>query len=54
MILLAAYSVSLLVAAVVASLLMVAAGIGEKRLRWQAVKCPVCHHRRDECTCRWR
>lgn len=54
MILLAASGISLLVAAAVASLLMIVAGIGEKRLRWQTAKCPVCHHPRTACTCRWR
>jgi hypothetical protein len=40
-------------AIVVASLLMIVAGLGKKRLRWRTVECPVCHHPRGSCTCRW-
>ena len=40
-------------AAVVASFLMVLAGVGKKQLRWRTVECPVCHHPRGSCTCRW-
>lgn len=42
------------VAAVIASFLMVLAGVGQKRLRWRTVQCRVCDRPRDSCTCRWR
>lgn len=40
-------------AIVVASVLMIVAGVGKKRLQWRTVECPVCHHPRGSCTCRW-
>jgi hypothetical protein len=40
-------------AGVVAALLMILAGIHNRRLRWRRAECPVCHHSRAECTCRW-
>lgn len=36
-----------------AALLMVAAGLSKKRLSWRTTTCPVCHHARTSCTCRW-
>jgi hypothetical protein len=39
--------------ALIAGFLMVVAGVGKKRLRWRTVECPVCHHPRGSCTCRW-
>jgi hypothetical protein len=44
---------SLPAGALLASFLMVFAGVGKKRLRWRTVECPVCHHPRGSCTCRW-
>lgn len=41
------------VVALVAGLLMTVAGVGVKRLRFGRVECPVCHHPRSSCTCRW-
>ena len=37
----------------VAGFLMIVAGIGKRRLDWRTVECPVCHHQRGSCTCRW-
>jgi hypothetical protein len=37
-----------------ASVLMVAAGVGKKRLVWKRTRCAVCKHPRGFCTCRWR
>jgi hypothetical protein len=42
-----------LVAALVAAFLMVAAGVGKKRLLWRSARCPVCRHTSESCTCRW-
>jgi hypothetical protein len=39
--------------ALVASFLMVVAGVRKKRLRWRTVECPTCHHPLDSCSCRW-
>jgi len=46
-------SISAPVAIVVASFLMIVAGVGKKRLQWRTIECPVCHHPRGSCTCRW-
>ncbi|HUK98140.1 MAG TPA: hypothetical protein VLV46_10825 [Gaiellaceae bacterium] len=54
MVILAALSLAVPAVAVVASLLMVVAGLGEKQLLWRTLRCPVCHHPRSDCTCRWR
>jgi hypothetical protein len=40
-------------AIVVASFLMIVAGVGKKQLHWRTVECPVCHQVRGSCTCRW-
>lgn len=53
MIVLATTSASLSAACVAATVVMVAAGVGKKRLRWRTTTCPVCHHERGSCTCRW-
>jgi len=49
----AASSFSAPAAALIASCLMIVAGVATKRLRWRMVECPVCHHPRGSCTCRW-
>jgi hypothetical protein len=36
-----------------AAVLMVAAGTAKKRLFTRVQVCPVCHHARTRCTCRW-
>ena len=41
------------IATVIASFLMVLAGVRKKQFRWRTVECPVCHHPRGSCTCRW-
>ncbi|MFZ1881730.1 MAG: hypothetical protein WAU41_16420 [Gaiellaceae bacterium] len=51
--LLASSSISTSAAVIVASFLMIAAGMSKKRLGWRSVECPVCHHPRGSCTCRW-
>jgi hypothetical protein len=38
----------------VAAYLMTCAGVGKKTLRFRTTTCPVCHHPRRLCTCRWR
>jgi len=38
---------------IVAGVLMVLAGVGKKGLLWREPECPVCHHPRSLCTCRW-
>jgi hypothetical protein len=48
-----AASISAPGAVALAGFLMVVAGVGMKRLRWRVVECPVCHHPRQLCTCRW-
>jgi hypothetical protein len=40
-------------AVLAASVLMVLAGMAKKRFRWRDAQCPVCHHPRGACTCRW-
>jgi hypothetical protein len=45
-------AVAVLVA--VAAYLMTCAGVGKKTLRLRSTTCPVCHHPRRLCTCRWR
>jgi hypothetical protein len=40
-------------AAIVASVLMVLAGLVKRRIGWRAVECPVCHNEKQRCTCRW-
>jgi hypothetical protein len=40
-------------AVLVASVLMVLAAVSKRKLRWRAAECPVCHHPRGACTCRW-
>ena len=40
-------------AALVASVLMILAGMAKRRFVLRAPECPVCHHRRNACTCRW-
>lgn len=51
--LIATTTFSLPAMALIAGFLMVVAGVGKKRLRWRTVECPVCHHPRGSCTCRW-
>jgi hypothetical protein len=41
------------VAAIAAGFLMVVCGVAKKSLRWRVAECPVCHHPRGLCTCRW-
>jgi hypothetical protein len=41
------------IVALIATVLMVFAGVTQKRFRWRTVECPVCHHPRSSCTCRW-
>lgn len=53
MLLLPASPVAVSAATVVVSFLMVLAGVRRKQLRWRGVECPVCHHPRGFCTCRW-
>jgi hypothetical protein len=36
-----------------ATYLMTTAGVGLKKLRLRVTDCPVCHHPREHCTCRW-
>jgi len=45
--------VTQLAALALASLLMVLAGNARKRLVVKWSRCPVCHHERRRCTCRW-
>jgi hypothetical protein len=45
-------AVAVLVA--VAAYLMTCAGVSKKTLRLRSTACPVCHHPRRLCTCRWR
>jgi hypothetical protein len=45
-------AVAVLVA--VAAYLMTCAGVGKKTLSLRNTSCPVCHHPRVFCTCRWR
>jgi hypothetical protein len=40
-------------AMLLASFLMVVAGMAKKRLAQKVGICPVCHHERKACTCRW-
>lgn len=49
----ASASVATSAAIVVASVLMIIAAVDKKQLRWRTVECPVCHHPRRSCTCRW-
>jgi hypothetical protein len=42
------------VGALVAGILMVVAGVTQKRLKWRSAECPTCHHPRSSCSCRWR
>lgn len=51
--LLAATSISIPAAIAVASFLAIVAGVGKKQVLWRSVQCPVCHHPRGSCTCRW-
>lgn len=44
-------ALAVLVGAVV--YLMVFAGMGKKQLTFRVKTCPVCHHPRTQCTCRW-
>jgi hypothetical protein len=46
-------SISASAAVVVASFLMIVAGVNKKRLGWRSVECHVCHHPRGSCICRW-
>lgn len=49
----AASSMSVPAAAVLAGFLMVVAGVSKKLLHWRTVECPVCRRDRRTCTCRW-
>lgn len=40
-------------AILVAGVLMVLAGMSKRRFAWRSAACPVCHHPRTACTCRW-
>jgi hypothetical protein len=33
--------------------LMVLCGLAKRRLVFRSATCPVCHHPRPACTCRW-
>jgi hypothetical protein len=39
--------------AVAATYIMVVAGVGKKHLTFRVTTCPICHHPRALCTCRW-
>lgn len=39
--------------AIFAVYLMTTAGVGLKALRPRLTHCPICHHPRTHCTCRW-
>jgi len=41
------------VAVLVASVLMVLAGMAKRRFVLRDTECPVCRHPRSACTCRW-
>jgi hypothetical protein len=41
-------------AALLASFLMAAAGVGKRRLAWKTAECRVCGRPKRACTCRWR
>jgi hypothetical protein len=45
--------ITMTTAALVASVLMILSGMGKNRLRRRYIECPVCHHPRGSCTCRW-
>ena len=40
-------------AVLVASVLMVLAGMAKRKFQWRMTECPVCHHPKGRCTCRW-
>jgi hypothetical protein len=44
-------AIAALVAA--AGYMMISAGLGKKKLKLRVATCPVCHHPRTLCTCRW-
>jgi hypothetical protein len=46
-------SITALPSVLLAGLLMIVVGVTKKRLRWRTAECPVCHHPRTACTCRW-
>jgi len=43
----------LLAQILVAGTLMVLCGLAKRRLAVRSATCPVCHHPRQACTCRW-